>query len=147
MSHLCSPKVTQAKNSACRRAREKSHIIHAVGVPVGFASPLRGLARSQFAPKVIHLGRDAHSLPACRAPNSTEQVTLQPWWAASQAMLVQGSGSILGANPDKFSIAPKTLAVFESSLSCNSPLTRLSSTAPPASVLLDGSTGVLPALA
>src|ERR1700721_4678856 len=99
MSPLCSPKISQAKNSPCRRAREKSHIIHAVGVPVGFASPLRGLARSQFAQKVIHLGRDAHSFPACRAPNPTEQVTLQTWRAASPAMLVQGSGSILASKP------------------------------------------------
>jgi hypothetical protein len=36
-------KVTQAKNSPCRRAREKSHIIHAEGVPVGFASSTQRL--------------------------------------------------------------------------------------------------------
>src|ERR1700733_15401206 len=108
MSHLCSPKVTQAKNSACRRGREKSHIIHAVGVPVGFASSLRGLAGSQFALKVIHFGRDAHSLPACRAPKSHGAGNLatlvgQPHRQCSYKAVAH----FWRANPDKFSIAPK----------------------------------------
>lgn len=87
--HLCSPKVTQAKNSTCRRARENHISSPPMACPLSSHHPLRCLARSQFAPKVIHLGRKARSRAAFGAPNSTANATLQPWRAGSPAKLVQ----------------------------------------------------------
>jgi hypothetical protein len=61
--------------------------------------PLRGLARSQFAPKVIHLGRKARSRPASARQIPWSMATLQSLRPASPENLVPGGGSSLASKP------------------------------------------------
>src|SRR5258708_27672784 len=100
MTHLCSRKMTQAKNTTWRRARIRSSIIHAEGVRCLSAS-----SRPE-AWQALHL-YEKSSIPArrtrsrivWRAPNPDEGGYLATLADIDSTTLEQGNGSILTSKP------------------------------------------------
>ena len=92
MCHLYSPR-SPRRRTALAAGQEKSSIIPAEGVPVASHRPLRSLARSHFAPKVIHLAVN-HVLARHAAHQIPHERCLATLAGRDTSKLVQASGSI-----------------------------------------------------
>jgi hypothetical protein len=103
----CTRQRSPRRTTALAAGQEKSNIIPAEGVPVASHRPLRSLARSHFAPKVIHLAVNhvlarhaARQIPPRTLPcNLGGQGHQQNWYKPAD----QFRGAVRG----KFPSAPK----------------------------------------
>src|SRR5260370_11168521 len=103
MTHLCSRKMTQAKNPTWRRARIRCSIIHAEGVRcVADSSRPEAWQALRLYEKSSIPARRTRSRIVWRAPNADEGGYLATLADIDSTTLEQGHGSILTSKPGSY---------------------------------------------